>query len=220
MMGQKSTRGILALLFAFVVACTVSCATPAGRSTGTVVDDATITARVKTALLADKDVSGVAVSVDTFKGEVVLNGAVSTQAQVDKAESLARGVSGVKSVKNLIRLTYPAGDAPLPSRVLRTREWTGVAKATLFLLNRSKLGICGRRLTLSVQGAQPVAASLLVLFAHARQVERGDGGFARRVGDIGDPTHRSARDAATPGAGPLDEVVVEVDFHRVVFGPR
>ena len=104
MMGQKSTRGILALLFAFVVACTVSCATPAGRSTGTVVDDATITARVKTALLADKDVSGVAVSVDTFKGEVVLNGAVSTQAQVDKAESLARGVSGVNSVRNLIRI--------------------------------------------------------------------------------------------------------------------
>ena len=62
-MERKTTRGLLALLFAFVVACTVSCATPAGRTTGTVVDDATITARVKTALLADKDVSGVAVSV-------------------------------------------------------------------------------------------------------------------------------------------------------------
>ena len=115
-MERKTTRGLLALLFAFVVACTVSCATPAGRTTGTVVDDATITARVKTALLADKDVSGVAVSVDTFKGEVVLNGAVSTQAQIDKAESLARGVSGVKSVKNLIRIKEPTGDASLPSR--------------------------------------------------------------------------------------------------------
>jgi hyperosmotically inducible protein len=103
-MERKTTRGLLALLFAFVVAFTVSCATPAGRTTGTVVDDATITARVKTALLADKDVSGVAVSVDTFKGEVVLNGAVSTQAQLEKAESLARGVSGVRSVKNLIQI--------------------------------------------------------------------------------------------------------------------
>ena len=103
-MKRKTTRGLLALLFAFVVACTVSCATPAGRTTGTVVDDATITAQVKTALFADKDVSGVAVDVDTFKGEVVLNGAVSTQAQVDRAEAIARSVSGVKSVKNLIRI--------------------------------------------------------------------------------------------------------------------
>ena len=103
-MAQHCTRGILALLFAFLVACTVSCTTPAGRTTGTVVDDATITARVKSAFFADKDVSGIAVSVDTFKGEVVLNGAVSTQEQIDKAEAIARSVGGVKSVKNLIRI--------------------------------------------------------------------------------------------------------------------
>lgn len=104
MMGQKFTRGILALLFAFVVACTVSCATPAGRTSGAVVDDATITAQVKSGLLADKDVSGVAVSVETFNGEVTLTGAVPTQAHVIKAESIARSVRGVTKVDNLIRI--------------------------------------------------------------------------------------------------------------------
>ena len=70
------------------------------ESTGELLDDNVITAKVKAALLADPDVSGFQVSVETFKAVVQLSGFVDTAAQARKAVQIARGVSGVKSVKN------------------------------------------------------------------------------------------------------------------------
>jgi hyperosmotically inducible periplasmic protein len=102
------TRKLMGFILSFIcmalLLCTVSCTTPAGRSTGEVVDDASITSQVKANLLADDDVSGLAVSVDTFQGEVVLSGAVETQAQRRKAEQIASRVGGVKRVKNLLKI--------------------------------------------------------------------------------------------------------------------
>lgn len=93
-----------ALLLTFLL---TSCTTPAGRSTGQVVDDATITTQVKAGLLADQEVSGFAVSVETFKGEVVLVGAVDNTAQKEKAAKIASKVRGVTGVKNLIKIKTP-----------------------------------------------------------------------------------------------------------------
>jgi len=99
---------VLSLLSAFLLSFfLVSCTTPAGRSTGQVVDDATITTQVKAALLADKEVSGFAVSVETFKGEVVLTGAVENWSQREKAAGIAKKVRGVTGVKNLIKMKTP-----------------------------------------------------------------------------------------------------------------
>jgi hyperosmotically inducible protein len=103
-MVQKNVHVVVAFLLTALLALTVSCSTPAGRSAGDVVDDATITTQVKAEILADKLVNGVAISVQTFKGEVVLTGAVDTQAQINKAESIARSVKGVTRVKNLLKL--------------------------------------------------------------------------------------------------------------------
>jgi len=44
------------------------------------------------------------INVETFKGVVQLSGFVSSQADIDKAASLARSVKGVSSVKNNMRL--------------------------------------------------------------------------------------------------------------------
>ncbi|WP_028318551.1 BON domain-containing protein [Desulfobulbus elongatus] len=103
-MERNSVRVGLAFLLAVLLSFAVSCTTPAGRSAGDVVDDATITTEVKAALLADKEVSGLAVSVQTFKGEVVLTGAVDSQTQVKRAEKIARSVKGVSKVKNLLKI--------------------------------------------------------------------------------------------------------------------
>ena len=103
-MVRNNVHVFVAVLLAALLSLTVSCTTPAGRSAGTVVDDATITTEVKAALLADSQVSGVAISVQTFKGEVVLTGAVDSQAHVQKTESIARSVKGVARVKNLLKL--------------------------------------------------------------------------------------------------------------------
>lgn len=70
------------------------------QSTGEMVDSAAITAKVKAALLDDPEVKGLSVNVDTFRGEVQLNGFVDTEAQKKRAEDIAAGVDGVKMVKN------------------------------------------------------------------------------------------------------------------------
>lgn len=103
-MALTSRRFLLAFFSTLLLSLMVSCTTPAGRSTGQVVDDAAITTQVKADLLADKEVSGVAVSVETFKGEVVLTGAVDSWAQSNKAAQIARRVHGVSAVKNLLKI--------------------------------------------------------------------------------------------------------------------
>lgn len=69
-------------------------------SAGATVDDAMLTTKVKTALLADSDIKGLAINVDTSQGVVSLNGEVKNQAQVDRAAKLTGEVDGVKSVLN------------------------------------------------------------------------------------------------------------------------
>lgn len=78
--------------------------TACGKSVGETVDDATITARVKTSLLSDPDVAGLKIDVDTFKGVVTLSGAVKTAAERDKAIALARKIGGVTDVKSTLQI--------------------------------------------------------------------------------------------------------------------
>jgi len=71
-----------------------------GREVGEALDDATITAKVKTALLQAPDVKGLDVKVETDKAVVQLSGFVASQAQIDKAVEVAKGVRGVREVQN------------------------------------------------------------------------------------------------------------------------
>lgn len=73
-------------------------------STGEYIDDAAITTKVKSAMIADKEVSAYPISVKTIKGVVHLTGSADTRAEADKAAAIARGVAGVKSVVNEIRV--------------------------------------------------------------------------------------------------------------------
>jgi hyperosmotically inducible periplasmic protein len=78
---------------------------PEAKTTvGTTIDDSTITTKVKSALLADPDVKGLDIKVETNKGEVQLSGFVDSQIQIDRAISVARGVEGVKNVQNKMAL--------------------------------------------------------------------------------------------------------------------
>jgi hyperosmotically inducible periplasmic protein len=79
-----------------------------GKSVGGAIDDATITTRVKTALLNDPDVGGMRgglrIDVDTFKGVVTLSGAVRTAEERDKAIAIARKINGVVDVKSTLQI--------------------------------------------------------------------------------------------------------------------
>ena len=79
----------------------MGCASTSTReSTGEYIDDSTITAKVKAAFVKDPVVSAFAVSVKTYKGAVQLSGFVNTADEKTRAEEVARGVYGVKSVND------------------------------------------------------------------------------------------------------------------------
>lgn len=92
------------LVLALVLMTVAACRTPAGRTSGQVVDDATITTKVK-AKIANEDVMrGLAVGVDTFEGNVTLTGAVKSPEQKQRAEEIAKSVYGVRAVNNLLMI--------------------------------------------------------------------------------------------------------------------
>ena len=70
------------------------------RSARAVASDSAITTKVKTALLAEKDINSFDIKVSTFKGTVQLSGFVNSQWQIDKAMQVTRTVDGVVSIKN------------------------------------------------------------------------------------------------------------------------
>ena len=70
------------------------------RSTGVVIDDAVITAKVKSSLLADSGTKGLKIDVDTKNGVVQLKGNVASASERTLAQNLAAKVEGVKSVEN------------------------------------------------------------------------------------------------------------------------
>lgn len=63
------------------------------------VTDTWITTKVKADLLATENVSGLDIKVETVDGVVTLTGAVTSQAQKDKAVEVARQIKGVKRVE-------------------------------------------------------------------------------------------------------------------------
>lgn len=68
--------------------------------------DTGTTSEVKAKLLADDMVPSRSVKVTTTDGVVQLSGSVKSQAQSERAESIAKGVDGVKSVKNDLEITH------------------------------------------------------------------------------------------------------------------
>jgi osmotically-inducible protein OsmY len=62
--------------------------------------DAAITGSVKTALIAEPNLSALKIDVDTMNGVVTLTGTVDNNDQKSRAVSIAQGVSGVSSVKD------------------------------------------------------------------------------------------------------------------------
>jgi hyperosmotically inducible protein len=108
---MKHTK-LLALLLstAFAAGCAATKSDPgsqtaSSRSTGQVVDDAAITAKIRAALLADPEVSALKVNVDTNQGAVKLKGEIKSLALRKKVEQIAKGVAGVRSVDNQLIVT-------------------------------------------------------------------------------------------------------------------
>ena len=98
---KTASTMVRSLLVLLVIAVIAGCAgSRTKESTGEYFDDSTITTKVKSAILQDPELKVLQINVETFKGVVQLSGFVNSPQAVSRAVEVARGVSGVKSVKN------------------------------------------------------------------------------------------------------------------------
>ena len=101
----RSPNRFVAFTFALLLASLLGCASTAKHEgTGEYVDDSVITTKVKAAIFNEPTLKSAEINVETFKGVVQLSGFVSSSGDISKATQLARGVPGVKSVKNDMRV--------------------------------------------------------------------------------------------------------------------
>lgn len=91
-----SATAIIFSIF-FVIGCA---STPTSSSAGEMIDDTVITAKVKTAIFNEKELSAAEINVETFKGVVQLSGFVSQRSDIAKASTVTLAVGGVTSVRN------------------------------------------------------------------------------------------------------------------------
>lgn len=104
-MKTTTQRFSILLLAAAAFTGLVGCAsTSTQESTGQYVDDTAITAKVKTAIFNDASLKSAEINVETFKGVVQLSGFVNSAADIQRAAQLVQGISGVRSVRNDMRL--------------------------------------------------------------------------------------------------------------------
>jgi hyperosmotically inducible protein len=103
---MKHAGKLLSAIFVAVsMVSVVGCASgPQKEGTGEYIDDTAITTKVKAAIFNEPTLKSAEINVETFKGAVQLSGFVKERADIDKAVVVARGVGGVKSVKNDMRL--------------------------------------------------------------------------------------------------------------------
>jgi hyperosmotically inducible protein len=92
------TRFLLAL---FLIMSIAGCAgSKVTESTGEYLDDAMISAKVRTAILTDSRLRSMDITVTTFKGAVQLSGFVDSSQVAARAVQIVRTIKGVKLVNN------------------------------------------------------------------------------------------------------------------------
>jgi len=102
---MKQLKTITTIIMAVMFATLLGCAsTSKQESTGEYIDDSVITTRVKTAVFQEATLKSAEINVETYKGVVQLSGFVNSAADINKAVEIARGIKGVTSVKNDMRV--------------------------------------------------------------------------------------------------------------------
>ncbi|HEY7039213.1 MAG TPA: BON domain-containing protein [Methylomirabilota bacterium] len=103
-MSERWRRGGAVAAVVAVVMLLAACQSMTGETLGENIDDASITAAVKSKLAAEKISTVTRIDVDTNRGVVALNGTVKTVEDKTRAEQLARQVKGVREVVNNLRI--------------------------------------------------------------------------------------------------------------------
>ena len=100
-MVRRERATMVSAAIAVTVLLMSGCAPMQGRETaGEYVDDATVSTKVRTELLRNQSLKGLDIHVETMQDVVQLSGFVDSPEQKAQAEQIARGVSGVRGVRN------------------------------------------------------------------------------------------------------------------------
>ena len=103
-------RNVLVALamVAAVPAMTACSATPQRESAGEYIDSSVVSAKVRTAIAKDEKLSIFDIDVTTYRNVVQLSGFVDSMELKNRATTVAKGVEGVREVRNNIEIK-PAG---------------------------------------------------------------------------------------------------------------
>jgi len=122
-----NTRYVLTLCTALVIGgalITGSAHAVSKADEKTPINDTWMTAKTKIALFADPRIKGSEINVETTQGLVMIRGKVDSDEAKQAAEGIAKGIDGVKSVKNELQVVAPSKreaiddkDASITSRV-------------------------------------------------------------------------------------------------------
>lgn len=94
---------LIAAMTAIALLTAAGCAVTRGQETvGAYVDDAGITTLIKARFVENKQVDAASIKVETLNGTVMLSGFAKSSVEKNTAENIARGVNGVKAVRNEI----------------------------------------------------------------------------------------------------------------------
>lgn len=98
-----NTRTLFVSALAASLIVLSGCAVTRGQeSVGAYIDDTAISSSVKARFVANNEVDASSIKVDTLNGAVLLSGFAKNGTERTTAESLAREVKGVKSIRNEI----------------------------------------------------------------------------------------------------------------------
>jgi hyperosmotically inducible protein len=133
------TRKLLAVAIAAtgLMGAMVSHADDSKRSVGEYTDDKVTLSKVKTALIGDKTADANEINVEVNKGIVQLNGFVDSEKEKAQAETVAKGVEGVKGVQNNLSVKTSASTA---GSVMDDSSVTAKVKSALIDSSGTKAG--------------------------------------------------------------------------------
>lgn len=102
-MNIRTTLAVTMTAIALLTA--TGCAVTRGQETvGAYVDDAAITTQIKSRWIENKEVDAASIHVETLNGTVLISGFAKNPAEKATAESIARKVNGVRSVRNEVAI--------------------------------------------------------------------------------------------------------------------
>lgn len=168
-----NTKQVLIFSLALVLTAVGGCAASGqSRSTGEVMDDSSIAARTKSALLADELTDGLNIDVEVDRNRVQLNGFVDSQAQINRASEIAQSISGVTSVDNNLQVSE-GGDRMtgqyVDDKTLQARVKTALADDPV--ARALKIDVEVNRGEVSLGGFVDSAAARDAAVATARRVD-------------------------------------------------